>query len=184
MHLSPHHRVQDRPAGAKAPRRGLTLLETLIAVAVLLVVVTAVMSALQAGRAMALDARQHVTASLAAEMLMARVTSVDQEQFSGDDAWYAHFIQDASDGGWNGHQEAPGSIRAGTKPDQPLLPADYQAIALGVSTSRAVHRIPAPLQAEIDGVEVHVRAMTPEGRDVVDLVRFVPVPRELIGGAP
>ena len=90
LHFTPQRHAQ---------RRGLTLLETLLATAILLIVVTAVMSAMSAGRAQSNHAKQVVSATLAAEMLMARVTAVQSESFLTGEAWTNHFTLGVQAGG-------------------------------------------------------------------------------------
>ena len=58
--------VSSRLVRPAAPRRGLTLIEALVASALLLTVVTAILSALSAGHQHAREAQGLVTASLAA----------------------------------------------------------------------------------------------------------------------
>jgi type II secretory pathway pseudopilin PulG len=167
-----------------AQRHGLTLLETLLATAILLIVVTAVMSALSAGRAQSNHAKQVVSATLAAEMLMARVTAGQSEAFLTGTAWTAHFTHDIQAGGWNGHAEQPGQIRAGREAALPLLPAGYQNLTLQVTTTHMTQLIPPPVATAIDGVEISVAASTPENRKMTRLVRFLPMPQTLAGASP
>ncbi|MCP4757872.1 MAG: hypothetical protein GY894_04460 [Planctomycetes bacterium] len=166
------------------PRRGLTLLESLLAIVVLVVVVTAVMSAMSAGRAQSEEARRSISAALASEMLMSRVTGIDAESFSSEDAWFRHFTDPASSGGWDGHNEGSGEIRAGREIALPLLPLGYQGIELRVSAERHMQMIPPPLRTAIAGVEITVEAVNSEQQTLTKLVRFVPVPRTLAEVAP
>ena len=173
------------PASTHRPhRRGITLLETLLATAVLLIVVTAVMSALAAGRAQSEEAKQVVSATLAAEMLMARVTSVQPESFQTGGAWAAHFTPSVSSGGWNGHAEEAGKIRAGRDLALPLLPDGYQNLTLHVSAAEQTQLIPPPIATAIEGVEVAVEAYALDDRMVTRLVRFLPMPQTLAGAGP
>lgn len=165
-------------------RRGLTLLETLLATAILLIVVTAVMSALSAGRAQSNHAKQVVSATLAAEMLMARVTAVQNESFLSGTAWANHFTDDVQAGGWNGHAEQAGQIRAGREAALPLLPAGYQDLSLQVTATQKTQFIPPPVATAIDGVEISVAASTPDNREMTRLVRFLPMPQTLAGASP
>ncbi len=167
------------------PRRhGLTLLETLLATAVLVVVVTAVMSALSAGRAQSEHAQQAIAASLSAEMLMARITGVNDADFATALAWRSHFTDDISQGGWNGHLEQPGSLRAGREATLPLLPPTYQQCQLQVSTERRTQFIAPPIATAIDGVEVTVEARSPSDASITRIVRFIPVPHTLVEAGP
>jgi type II secretory pathway pseudopilin PulG len=156
----------------------LTLLEALLATAVLLIVVTAVMSALSAGTAQSQEARRGVSATLACEMLMARITGVNPEDFSTDEDWFRHFTEPVTAGGWDGHAESTGGIRAGREPALPLLPSGYQTFSLHVTTNRRMHLIPAPISAAISGVEVAVESRS-DDRSITRIVRFLPLPRAL-----
>jgi len=166
------------------PPHGITLLETLLATAVLLIVVTAVMSALAAGRAQSENAKQVVSATLAAEMLMARITSVEPESFPSGEAWTGHFTNGASNGGWDGHAEQAGEIRAGRDIALPLLPDGYQQLTLQVRTTQQTQLIAPPIAIAIDGVEIAVEARTLDDRPVTRLVRFLPMPQTLAEAAP
>ena len=175
---------QTQFARSTATRRGLTLLETLLASAVLLVLVTAVMSALSAGRAQSTHARQAIAASLSTEMLMARITGVDPNEFSSLDAWLAHFTNDADAGGWNGHLEQAGQLRAGRHPALPLLPISYQQCELHVDAARHIQLIPPPISTAVDGVEIIVEARTSNASTAARLVRFLPAPQHLVEASP
>jgi type II secretory pathway pseudopilin PulG len=164
--------------------RGITLLETLLATAVLLIVVTAVMSALSAGRAQSETAKQVVSATLAAEMLMARVTSVQPESFQTGQAWRDHFTSPVSGGGWNGHIEHTGQVRAGRDLALPLLPTGYQELSLHVHAADQTQLIPPPIATAIEGVEIAVEAHSADDRTVARLVRFLPMPQTLAGAGP
>jgi type II secretory pathway pseudopilin PulG len=159
-------------------RRGLTLLEALLATAVLLIVVTAVMSALSAGTAQSQEARRGVSATLACEMLMARITGVNSDEFTTDEEWFRHFTDPITGGGWDGHAEPTGDIRAGREPALPLLPTGYQAFSLHVDTNQRLHLIPSPISAAISGVEIAVESRDGD-RSLTRIVRFLPLPRAL-----
>ena len=175
--LWPQKRLRHRQ------RRGLTLLEALLATAVLLIVVTAVMSALSAGTAQSEEARRGVSATLACEMLMARITGVNPTQFTTDEEWFRHFTDPVTGGGWDGHAEPTGDIRAGRETALPLLPTGYQAFSLHVDTNRRLHMIPAPISAAITGVEVAVESRDGD-RSLTRIVRFLPLPRTLVEVSP
>jgi prepilin-type N-terminal cleavage/methylation domain-containing protein len=182
--MSVTHAVPVRGDRGSGRRRGLTLLESLMAIAVLVVVVTAVMSAMSAGRAQSEQARRSISAALAAEMLMSRVTGIDPDVFQSQDAWYAHFTDPATAGGWHGHHEVAGAIRAGRAAALPLLPAGYQDVVLRVATDRQMQMVPPPLAIAIAGVEVTVEALDDHNQTLTRLIRFVPLPRSLADAAP
>lgn len=155
---------KSRPAlrsACRPIRRGLTLFESLIAIGLLVATVTAVMSALAAGRQHSNVARLSMSAGLAVEMLMARVTST------------AH----TSDGwmnlpSWQGYREMPGSIEAGSGV---RLSEEYQRLELTVELAESRHDIPS-LSVRIDGRDVQVTARNDSGNTLAQIVRFIPEP--------
>ena len=144
-------------------RRGLTLFESLIAIGLLLATVTAVMSALAAGRQHANEARLSLSAGLAAEMLMARVTAKASTQEGWNDL-----------AAWNGYQESMGQIEAGSGT---LLPEAYQSMDLNVQMVDGRHDIPA-IAVRVDGRDVKVEARDTNGLLLAEVVRFVPEPQQ------
>ncbi len=173
-----------KPAPTPGARRGLTLLEALLASAVLVIVVTAVMSAVSAGASQSEAARRGVSATLASDMLMARITGISPEGFTDNDAWFRHFTEPVSSGGWDGHAEAPGGVRAGRDPLLPLLPDGYQSFSLQVDVERRLHFVPPPLGAAISGVDVSIEARDTDDRSIHRLNRFLPLPQTLAEGSP
>ena len=143
-------------------RRGLTLFESLIAIGLLVATVTAVMSALAAGRQHSNVAKVSMTAGLAAEMLMARVTSSAHT----NDGWLE--LPD-----WDGYREIPGQIQAGSGS---RLPVDYQQLELTVELAESRHDIPS-LAVRIDGQNVQVTARNDSGEMLAQIVRFLPEPQ-------
>ena len=143
-------------------RKGLTLFESLIAIGLLAATVTAVMSALASGRQHSEATRQHLSASLAAEMLMARVTATAHTNEGWDSLPQ-----------WQGYTEAPGNIQAGSGSD---LPHAYQQIGLSVDLATVHHEIPK-LAVRIDGRDIRVRAHDQQGQPLAEIVRFVPEPQ-------
>ncbi|MAT82399.1 MAG: hypothetical protein CMJ29_12245 [Phycisphaerae bacterium] len=143
-------------------RRGLTLFEALIAIGLLAATVTAVMSALASGRQHSDIARKSLSAGLAVEMLMARVTAMAHTS----DGWSQ--LPD-----WSGYSEPPGMIEAGSGL---LLPEAYQALTLSVELAEARHDIPT-LAVRIDGRNVRVIARDSVGKTLAEVVRFLPEPQ-------
>ena len=88
MSESQGHRM--RPPG----RRGLTLIESVIAVAILSLAITAVFGALTAGTAHVEAGADDLAATVAAEDLMSRLLAEDG----------------ADPSGWNGHRETAGAL--------------------------------------------------------------------------
>lgn len=160
-------------------RRGVTLLESLIAVGLLVVVVTAVLSAMEVGRQQSDEGRRLTMSALAAEMLLARVADADADAFNEDQAWFRHFTNAITNGGWNGHHESVGTVRAGRDPLLPLLPEDYQDFELHVVTQRRTHRIDPPIAVDIEGVQIRVQASATDGRALTTIERFLPLPQHL-----
>lgn len=157
----------------------MTLLESLIAVALLVVVVTAVLSAMEVGRQQSDEGRRLTMSALAAEMLLARVADADAGAFQEDQAWFRHFTNTIANGGWNGHHESEGAVRAGRDPVLPLLPVDYQDFQLLVETERRTHRIDPPIAVDIEGVQIRVQASAADGRTLTTIERFLPLPQHL-----
>ena len=156
--------LQSRTALGRAStpiRRGLTLFESLIAIGLLLATVTAVMSALAAGRQHSNVARLSMSAGLAVEMLMARVTATAHT----NDGWMQL-------PGWQGYRELPGSIEAGSGT---LLSEEYQGLELTVELADSRHDIPS-LAVRIDGRDVQVTARNTVGKTLAQIVRFLPEP--------
>ncbi|MBC01800.1 MAG: hypothetical protein CMJ34_00650 [Phycisphaerae bacterium] len=142
--------IDDRPRG----RRGLTLIESVIATAMLAVAVTAIFSALAAGQAHARVAADDLAGSVAAETLMERII-------------HGSTSTDPLD--WNGHHESPGSMTDDT--GRPL-PGMTSNVGRRVVVERAERRLgdgPA-----IEGRLVRVHAFDRMDRDLVVLQRWMP----------
>ena len=154
-----HHPIRPgrlrRPSFVPGARRGITLIEALIASALLLTVVTAILSALSAGHQHAREAQGLVTASLAAEQLMARVSSDEYGSLAD----------------WNGWDEAPG-----TMVDEASMPAIFNLVGRRVLVTREDHAIDH-LQVLVNGYTVTVESYDTSGRILTRLVRFIPEPQ-------
>ena len=167
----------------KGLTRGISLLESLIAVALLVVVVTAILAAMDAGRRSSDEGRRLTMSALAAEMLLARVADGNGDAPTAA-AWLAAFTSDTANGGWDGHAEASGAIRAGRDPLLPLLPVDYQDFNLRVLAKSDAQVIGPPLSVRIDGVRLEVQAVAMDGRPLATIGRFVPLPQHLAEVTP
>ena len=135
----------------------MTLIESLIAAALLLTVVTAILGALSAGHQHALEAKRLVTASLAAEDLMARITT----------ARYSELEQ------WNGWNETPGTISGA---DDAPLPSLFNLIGRRVAIEPSSHELDA-LKVLVRGSTVTIESYDQDGRTLTTLVRFIPEPQ-------
>tara|TARA_Y100000589_G_scaffold21991_1_gene18329 strand:- start:32835 stop:33275 length:441 start_codon:yes stop_codon:yes gene_type:complete len=140
---------------AHPSRRGITLIESLIASALLLTVVTAILSALSAGHQHSREAQGLVTASLAAEQLMAKVSS---------DA-YGSLPE------WDGWDEKPGTLV-----DEDRMPTLFTMIGRRVLIRPEAHSI-EQLQVRVTGYTVTVESYDATGRILTRLVRFIPEPQ-------
>lgn len=138
-------------------RRGVTLVESLIAAMLLVVVVTAVLGALSAGQQHATEARRLVSAGLSAEMLMARVTASDWSDLDQ----------------WNGYQEQPGKAMG---PDETPLPELYNLIGRRV-TIIPDDQVIDELQVIVSGYLVTVESYDAKGRVLASIIRFIPEPQ-------
>ena len=138
----------------RCPRRGFSLIEALIALAILALVFTSIASAIGAGTATAGETRTRVVATLSADELLAEVLSSD----------WGELIQ------WHGFREDVGEGRA---PDGRLEPARK-------SLARSVEVLDQSRTLEPVGIEVAGRLIVVEVRDENErllsrLERFVPL---------
>ena len=149
--------LNPRGRGRPGARRGLTLIESLIAAVLLVTVVTAVLGALSAGHQHAIEAKRLVTASLAAEQLMARIAASPYQSI----------------GGWDGWAEDPGDAHAAD--DEPM-PSIFDLVGRRVSITNSQHPIDQ-LQVVVQGVTVTIESYDTSGRILTRLVRFIPEPQ-------
>ncbi len=146
-------RFPDRP---RPRRRGYTLLESLMAASILLVIVIAVTSAVLAGQQNALEAQHRIVGALAAEELMGRLTTTPYTQLPT----------------WNGFREEVGDM---TDLDGGALPLSYQGIGRDVTVTLMTHKL-KDLSITIQGREISVRSFDVNGRVLVELITFVAKP--------
>lgn len=142
----------DRRQLVPAGPRGLTLMESVIATAVLAVAITAVFGALAAGTVHASRSADELAANIAVEDLMVRVLA---------DA--PHDLED-----WDGHEERPGE----------LLDADGTPIAGGVArVGRRVRIERSPRRLEggpaVDGWAIEIEAFDAGGASLGRGIRWV-----------
>ena len=153
--LSIRPRVPGRLGRPVAPRRGLTLVEALVASALLLTVVTAILSAVSAGHQQAREAHGLVTASLAAEQLMARISSDDYGTLPN----------------WDGWDEGPGTLVG-----EDRLPVLFNLVGRRVQVTPEEHALEF-LQVLVNGYTVTVESYDTTGRVLTRLIRFIPEPQ-------
>ena len=147
------NRQQPRPS---RHRYGFTLLEAMMASAILLVAVLGVMGAITSGQQHAYETQQRVLASLAAEALLERIVGESYDALAG----------------WDGHAEPVGSM---VDHDGLPLPESFIPIGRDVAVTTSLETIP-DLGIEIRGRTVQVRAFNADGRVLADLRQFVPEP--------
>lgn len=138
-------------------RRGLTLVESLIASVLLVTVVTAVLGALSAGHQHALEAKRLITASLAAEQLMARVTTTPYTDLAR----------------WDGWEESPGTA---TNAQDAALPDLFELVGRRVTITSATQELDQ-VQVVLQGSLVTIESFDDQGRVLTRLVRFIPEPQ-------
>lgn len=140
------------------PRRGYTLLESLMASSILLMIVVAVTGAVSAGQQHAFEAHQRVTGSLAAEELLGRISVLDY----------------AAIGGWNGYVEPVGAMRG---LDGAAMPPAFDRLGRRVSVVTETKDLGA-IGVLVRGRTIRVTAEDERGRILASLETFVPEPPE------
>ena len=128
-----------------------------MAAGILLVVVVAVTSAVTAGQQQALEAKQRIAGTLAAEELMGRLITLAYDTLPG----------------WNGHTEACGSMT--NVAGQPM-PESFDGIGRDVQVTTSL-KIMEDLDVKVRGRSIRVRAFEYTGRTLADITRFVPEPQ-------
>ncbi len=139
------------------PPRGLTLIESVIATAVLAVAITAVHAALAAGTMHASRSADELAATVAVEDLMARILADDLDRIAE----------------WDDHEEPAGR----------LVDADGTPLAGGVARVGrrvTVERLPRRLDdgPRIDGWHVRIEATGVAGESLGEIERWIPLPSE------
>jgi hypothetical protein len=138
------------------PRKGIALLEVMIAVGLLTLAVSSITQAIVAAQQQNLEVRERIVASIAAESLLSQI---------GESEWNALDT-------WHGFKEEVGSL---TDPTGLPLEGDWNQIG------RAVHITPTEifideLQIYITGKTINVVAFTKNGRELANLKRFIAEP--------
>ena len=138
-------------------RRGIALLEVMIAVGILTFAVTAITSAIVAGQQQSLEAREKIVASVAAESLLSRITQVPWETIDS----------------WDGYTEDVGTI---TDPTGVAVGGDWDRIGRIVTVIAGEVQI-TPIEVFIVGRIITVSSFTKDGRTLATIERFVPEPQ-------
>ncbi len=138
-------------------RRGIALLEVMIAVGILTFVVASITSAIVAGQQQSMEARNKIVGSVAAESLLSQVT---QESWELIDAWH-------------GYVEEVGTI---TDPTGAPIRGEWERIGRKVTVIEAEVQV-TPLEVFIVGRTVTVSSFTKDGRILSTIERFVPEPQ-------
>ena len=147
-------------------RGGFTLLEAMMASAILFAVVVSVTMAMTSGQQHAQEAKQRIAASIAAEELMGRIVALDIDD-SATRKWY----DDVSD--WNDFREWPGEMVDGNGDD---FGPKYRNIGRTVTVLDVSRQVPE-LSVNVNGKLIQVRAYDASQRTLVELERFVPEPQ-------
>lgn len=139
------------------PRRGIALLEVMIALGILTFAVASISSAIVGGQQQSLEARGKIVGSVAAESLLSQITQVPWETIDS----------------WHGYVEEVGSITDAT--GMPLE-GDWSAIGRKVSVIEDEVQV-SQLEVFIIGRTVTVSSFTKDGRTLSTIERFVPEPQ-------
>ncbi|MEE2680966.1 MAG: type II secretion system protein [Planctomycetota bacterium] len=139
--------------------RGFSLIESVLALAILAITFTAIASAIGAGTSSALEQRDQVTATLATEELLAVILG-------------AHWDELPS---WDGFAEDPGESRA---PDGSPTPSRAR---IWRSASVIDHTLQLePAGRELEGRMVRITTRSQAGRVLMSVERFIPEPNAVI----
>jgi hypothetical protein len=148
-------RPQGRYPGRRAAR-AFTLLESLSAAGILLVIVVAVTGAITAGQQNAFEANQRIAGTLAAEELLGRLLAEDFSRLAS----------------WDGYFEPVGAM---TDMNDTPMPATFAAVGRAIDVHRQVEEI-GEIGVTVHGYEVAVRSFDTSNRTLAEIARFVPEP--------
>ena len=152
--------IFDRERRIATPRktkgaRGFSLIESVLALSILVITFTAIASAIGAGTSSALEQRDQVTATLATEELLAVILGEEWGELPS----------------WNGFAESPGESLA---PDGGESPSRARIWRSATVTDHTMQLEPAG--RSLEGRMVRITTRTLEGRILVSVERFVPEP--------
>lgn len=157
------------PVQRRTDRRGITLVECLMALVTLSMAVTAIAFAVTAGQMQAAESRTQSQAAMLAESLMDEILSKPYgvPTGGGQPARTAY----TSTGQYNGFAEVPGNLRTAAGA---LFPAEFQRFGRSVQVSTATVNLPG-LGLSTPGLNVVV-TVADGGRSVATLTRFMVKP--------
>ncbi len=138
-------------------RRGIALLEVMIAVGILTFAVASITSAIVAGQQQAMEARSKIVGAVAAESLLSQITQVPWETIDS----------------WHGYVEEVGTI---TDPTGIPFVGDWNEIGRSVTVLADEVQV-TPLEVFIIGRTVTVSSFAQDGRILSTIERFVPEPQ-------
>ena len=141
----------------KNRRRGIALLEVMIAVGILTFTVASITSAIVAGQQHSLEARSKIVGAVAAESLLSQITQVPWETIDS----------------WHGYVEEVGTI---TDPTGISLEGDWNTIGRSVTVIADEVQV-APLEVFIIGRTITVTSFAEDGRVLATNERFVQEPQ-------
>lgn len=155
MRSSRPESMNNRRAAGPGFRRGFSLVEALIALAILTMVFTAIASAIGAGTASAGEARTRVVATLAADELLAEILTADWDR-----------LED-----WDGYSEASGDAVAPDGRSEPARRGMARHV-LVIDETRTLE----PSGIDVPGRTVIVEVRDRDGRVLSRLERFLASP--------
>jgi Tfp pilus assembly protein PilV len=148
----PLRKVQHRNT-----RRGIALLEVMIAVGILTFSFATISSAIVAGQSQSLEARKTIIASVAAESLLSQISRESWETIDS----------------WHDFREEVGTI---TDPTGILIGGDWDAVGRMVSIAETDMFIES-LRVYIMGRTVTVTVFTKDEQSLISVERFIPEPQ-------
>ena len=137
-------------------RKGIALLEVLIAVGLLTLAVSSITQAIVGAQQQNLEARQRIVASISAESLLSHIGEQPWEELDT----------------WNGFREEVGTL---TDPTGLSLEGDWTLIGREVSVAFTEVFIDE-LQIYITGRTINVSVFTGSSRELLNLERFIAEP--------
>ncbi len=149
--LSRHSIAKKKPT-----RKGVALLEVMIAVGLLTVAVSSITHAIVGAQQQNLEVRQRIVASISAESLLSQIAEQPWEDLES----------------WNGFREEVGTL---TDPTGISLEGDWELIGREVIVTRTEVFIDE-LQIYITGQTIIVTAFLESGRELANLERFIAEP--------